>query len=134
MVMVNTTLWIDCLDGTATPETEWLDREAEQRRLAPRFARIGRHHAASRGPISSGRDMRRPGGVLCRSAYSGLTTARLLQQVAVPASSYRAFFGGAGWRYAASVAGVAEICRSAQRSLVGSFDDDEGIPNAKLLN
>ena len=33
MVIVDTTVWIDYLNGTATPETEWLDREAERRRL-----------------------------------------------------------------------------------------------------
>jgi predicted nucleic acid-binding protein len=33
MVIVDTTVWIDYFNGTATPETEWLDHEAEQRRL-----------------------------------------------------------------------------------------------------
>jgi len=33
MVIVDTTVWIDYLNGAATPETEWLDREAERRRL-----------------------------------------------------------------------------------------------------
>ena len=33
MVIIDTTVWIDYLNGTATPETEWLDREAERRRL-----------------------------------------------------------------------------------------------------
>ena len=33
MVIVDTTVWIDYLNGNATPETEWLDREAARRRL-----------------------------------------------------------------------------------------------------
>jgi len=33
MVIIDTTVWIDYFNGTATPETEWLDREAERRRL-----------------------------------------------------------------------------------------------------
>jgi predicted nucleic acid-binding protein len=33
MVIVDTTVWIDYLNGVATPEVEWLDREVTQRRL-----------------------------------------------------------------------------------------------------
>lgn len=33
MVIIDTTVWIDYFKGNATPETEWLDREAERRRL-----------------------------------------------------------------------------------------------------
>ena len=34
MVIVDTTVWIDYLNGVATPESEWLDRETIRRRLA----------------------------------------------------------------------------------------------------
>ena len=33
MVIVDTTVWIDYLNGAATPEVEWLDRELTRRRL-----------------------------------------------------------------------------------------------------
>jgi predicted nucleic acid-binding protein len=33
MVLVDTTVWIDYLNGIATPESEWLDRETPRRRL-----------------------------------------------------------------------------------------------------
>jgi predicted nucleic acid-binding protein len=33
MVIVDTTVWIDYLNGAITPQTEWLDREAERQRL-----------------------------------------------------------------------------------------------------
>jgi predicted nucleic acid-binding protein len=33
MVIVDTTVWIDYLNGVATPESEWLDRETTRRRL-----------------------------------------------------------------------------------------------------
>ena len=33
MVIVDTTVWIDYLNGIATPESEWLDRETARRRL-----------------------------------------------------------------------------------------------------
>lgn len=33
MVIIDTTVWIDYFNGTSTPETEWLDREAARRRL-----------------------------------------------------------------------------------------------------
>ena len=33
MVIVDTTVWVDYLNGAATPEVEWLDREAERQRL-----------------------------------------------------------------------------------------------------
>ena len=33
MVIVHTTVWVDYLNGTATPEVEWLDREAARRRI-----------------------------------------------------------------------------------------------------
>jgi predicted nucleic acid-binding protein len=34
MIIVDTTVWIDYLGGTANAETEWLDRVLERRRLA----------------------------------------------------------------------------------------------------
>jgi len=34
MIIVDTTVWIDYLRGTANPETAWLDRELGGRRLA----------------------------------------------------------------------------------------------------
>jgi predicted nucleic acid-binding protein len=33
MVIVDTTVWIDFLNGASTPETEWLDRQLTQQRL-----------------------------------------------------------------------------------------------------
>jgi predicted nucleic acid-binding protein len=33
MVIVDTTVWIDYLNGAMTPEAEWLDREATRQRL-----------------------------------------------------------------------------------------------------
>jgi predicted nucleic acid-binding protein len=33
MVIVDTTVWIDFLNGTSTPETEWLDQQLTQQRL-----------------------------------------------------------------------------------------------------
>ena len=33
MTIVDTTVWIDYLGGTANPHTEWLDRELNQQRL-----------------------------------------------------------------------------------------------------
>lgn len=33
MVIVDTTVWVDYLNGVATPESEWLDRETARRRL-----------------------------------------------------------------------------------------------------
>ena len=33
MVIVDTTVWIDYLNGVATPQSEWLDREIARRRL-----------------------------------------------------------------------------------------------------
>jgi predicted nucleic acid-binding protein len=33
MTIVDTTVWIDYLDGTANPHTQWLDRELNQQRL-----------------------------------------------------------------------------------------------------
>jgi len=33
MVIVDSTVWIDYLNGVATPETEWLDRESTRQRL-----------------------------------------------------------------------------------------------------
>ncbi len=33
MVIVDTTVWIDYLDGTVNPETEWLDREMTLQRI-----------------------------------------------------------------------------------------------------
>lgn len=30
MVIVDTTVWVDSLRGTRNPETEWLDRQADQ--------------------------------------------------------------------------------------------------------
>ena len=33
MVIVDTTVWIDYLNGTVTPELEWLDREVTRQRL-----------------------------------------------------------------------------------------------------
>ena len=33
MIIVATTVWIDYLNGVATPESEWLDRETSRRRL-----------------------------------------------------------------------------------------------------
>ena len=34
MIIVDTTVWIDYLRGTTTPQTEWLDGELTRRRLA----------------------------------------------------------------------------------------------------
>ena len=33
MVVVDTTVWVDYLNGVSTPETEWLEREAPRQRL-----------------------------------------------------------------------------------------------------
>lgn len=33
MVIVDTTVWVDYLRGARNPETEWLDRQADQQRL-----------------------------------------------------------------------------------------------------
>lgn len=33
MVIVDTTIWIDYFNGTATPTTEWLERELDRQRL-----------------------------------------------------------------------------------------------------
>jgi len=33
MVIVDTTVWVDYLKGTGTPEVEWLDRETSRQRL-----------------------------------------------------------------------------------------------------
>ena len=33
MVIVDTTVWVDYLNGMVTPHTEWLDREVERQRL-----------------------------------------------------------------------------------------------------
>ena len=33
MVIVDTTVWVDYLRGTRTPQTEWLEREADKQRL-----------------------------------------------------------------------------------------------------
>lgn len=33
MVIVDTTVWIDYLNGTVTPEVQWFDREATRQRL-----------------------------------------------------------------------------------------------------
>ena len=33
MVIVDTTVWVDYLNGTVTPHTDWLDREVEHQRL-----------------------------------------------------------------------------------------------------
>lgn len=33
MVIVDTTVWVDYFRGTRNPETDWLDREAAQKRL-----------------------------------------------------------------------------------------------------
>ena len=33
MVIVDTTAWVDYLNGTSTPEVEWLEREASRQRL-----------------------------------------------------------------------------------------------------
>lgn len=34
MVIVDTTIWIDYLNGVQTPETDWLDEQLDQQRLA----------------------------------------------------------------------------------------------------
>lgn len=34
MVVVDTTVWVDYLEGEQNPQTDWLDRELDQRRLA----------------------------------------------------------------------------------------------------
>jgi predicted nucleic acid-binding protein len=34
VVIVDTTVWVDYLNGTSTPEVEWFDRESERQRLA----------------------------------------------------------------------------------------------------
>jgi len=33
VVIVDTTVWVDYLNGISTPEVEWLDRESERQRL-----------------------------------------------------------------------------------------------------
>ena len=33
MVIVDTTVWVDYLNGVATPETDWLDEQASRQRL-----------------------------------------------------------------------------------------------------
>lgn len=33
MVIVDTTVWVDYLNGVASPQTEWLDRELDRQRL-----------------------------------------------------------------------------------------------------
>jgi len=33
VVIVDTTVWVDYFRGTLNPETEWLDQEADKRRL-----------------------------------------------------------------------------------------------------
>lgn len=33
MVIVDTTVWVDYLNGRSTPETDWLDREMDRQRL-----------------------------------------------------------------------------------------------------
>lgn len=33
MVIVDTTVWVDYLNGISTPEVEWFDRESERQRL-----------------------------------------------------------------------------------------------------
>ena len=33
MIIVDTTVWVDYLRGSRNPETEWLEREADRRRL-----------------------------------------------------------------------------------------------------
>jgi hypothetical protein len=33
MIIVDTTVWIDYLAGTANPQTDWVDRELDQQRL-----------------------------------------------------------------------------------------------------
>jgi len=33
VVIIDTTVWIDYLNGASTPETEWLDRELTRQRL-----------------------------------------------------------------------------------------------------
>ncbi len=33
MVIVDSTVWVDYLNGISTPEVEWLDRESERQRL-----------------------------------------------------------------------------------------------------
>ena len=33
MVIVDTTVWVDYLNGTSTPEVEWFDRESSRQRL-----------------------------------------------------------------------------------------------------
>ena len=33
MVIVDTTVWVDYLDGTSTPEVEWFEREVSRQRL-----------------------------------------------------------------------------------------------------
>lgn len=33
MIIVDTTVWIDYLNGVQTPQTDWLDREVERQRL-----------------------------------------------------------------------------------------------------
>ncbi len=33
MVLIDTTVWIDYLNGTKTPETDWLDAQLERQRL-----------------------------------------------------------------------------------------------------
>ena len=33
MVIIDTTVWVDYLNGVASPPTEWLDREIEKQRL-----------------------------------------------------------------------------------------------------
>ena len=73
MIIVDTTVWIDYLGGTANAETEWLDRVLERRRLALTDLILCEVLQGIREPGSAGvdRDLS-TGSSLSRRAQRGL--------------------------------------------------------------